>query len=332
MCLRIARGKVLLRRERLDLTELTRATADDHRATIEQAGLNFTLELPDSPAWVQGDPTRLAQVIGNLLHNASKFTDPGGSISLSLRCQGDNAVVTVADTGIGMDAVLLAHAFEAFNQAEQTLDRSRGGLGLGLALSKGLIDLHGGHINAASEGDGKGTALRLSLPLAIAPAAVAPGGTADKPAASWCILVIEDNVDAAKTLGSLLRLFKHQAMVTYFGVQGLQVARDFHPDVILCDIGLPGGMDGFDVARAICADDKLRSAYLIAITGYAQEEDVQQAHAAGFNLHMTKPVDPNRLEKFLASLNLPQDAANYEVRPVPNPQPVCAGRRVAGLD
>ncbi len=312
---RIARGKVLLRRERLDLVELTRLTSNDHRAGIEAARLNLILNLPDSPAWIKGDPTRLAQIIGNLLHNSSKFTDAGGSITLSVTQRDGSAVLTVADTGIGMDASLLAHVFESFSQADQSLDRSRGGLGLGLALSKGLIELHGGRVDAASDGVGKGFRIALTIPIDPAPATTAAMPAANPPTTSWRVLVIEDNLDAAKTLSALLRLYGHMPCVAHSGVQGLQSARDFQPQVVLCDIGLPGEMDGYAVALAMRRDAGLRSAYLIAVTGYGQDDDVRQAHDAGFNLHLTKPLDPSHLQAILGALALPQDAIAYTRAP-----------------
>jgi len=305
---RITRGKILLRRERVDLVALARDIASDHRAGIEAADLTLTLDLPGAPAWANGDPTRLSQIIGNLLHNATKFTDAGGSITLSLHRAGDSAVITVSDTGIGMDAKLLARAFESFNQADKSLDRSRGGLGLGLALSKGLIELHGGQVKADSDGAGKGSRITVTVPLDQSPARSSLAPSITKPAVSWRVLVIEDNMDAAKTLASLLRIYGHKTCVAHSGTQGIQTAREFKPDVVLCDIGLPGGVDGYAVAKTIRSDSDIRSAYLVAISGYGQDDDIQQSRDAGFNLHLTKPVDPARLQKLLAALCLPQDS------------------------
>ncbi|HEX4794434.1 MAG TPA: response regulator [Humisphaera sp.] len=306
---RIARGKVLLRRERVDLAALARNCAVDHRQDIEAAGLTLALNLPDSPAWVNGDPTRLAQVIGNLLHNAAKFTDAGGTITLNVRGSDDSVVLTVIDTGIGMDADTLAHVFESFHQADTSLDRSRGGLGLGLALSKGLMELHGGRVNAESDGAGKGCRISFTVPAYEAAFTSDCVPAAKNSMASWRVLVIEDNLDAAKTLGALLRLYGHKSQIAHCGSQGLEAAREFRPEVVLCDIGLPGDMDGYDVARAIRGEADLQSMYLVAITGYGQEDDVQRARNAGFNLHMTKPVDPNRLENLLSTLSLPRQIA-----------------------
>lgn len=241
---RIARGKVLLRRERLDLVDLARVTAEDHRGGIEAAGQTLTVRLPSAPMWIDGDPTRLAQVMSNLLHNASKFTNAGGSILLTLDGAGE-AIATIAatDTGIGMGAKLLAHAFESFHQADQSLDRSRGGLGLGLALSKGLIDLHGGQVRAESDGEGKGCRITFTVPQADLPAAAKDRSEAPRSATSWRVLVIEDNIDAARTLAVLLRHYGHEPRIAYSGAQGLAAAREFCPEVVLSDIGLPGDME-----------------------------------------------------------------------------------------
>jgi signal transduction histidine kinase len=309
---RISTGQILLRREQIDLAALARVVAADHRPGIEAARLTLALDLLDSPAWVDGDPTRLAQIVGNLLHNACKFNNAGGSISLSLRSTDDSVVITVSDNGIGMDAELLSHAFESFHQADKSLARSRGGLGLGLALSKGLIELHGGRIDAQSEGPGKGARITLTIPMQQSPARAKPvAETARAVPSSWRVLVIEDNIDAAKTLASLLRVFGHNSFVAHSGSEGVQAARDLRPDVILCDIGLPGEMDGYAVASAIRADIEIPSPYIIAITGYGQEDDVQLARDAGFNMHLTKPVDPTRLKNVLAGLQLPEDANSF---------------------
>jgi two-component system CheB/CheR fusion protein len=310
---RISRGKILLRRERLDLAEAVRATVEDQRPDLEEAGLGIDLDLPVSPVWIDGDPTRISQTFGNVLHNAGKFTDPGGRIAVSLREEPDRgaAFLAVSDTGIGMEPELLARAFEPFSQADRGLDRSRGGLGLGLALVRALVELHGGSVEAESPGPGRGTEVALRLPLAAGaeetamtertnpanPTLPAAGGGPEK---SRRCLVIEDNVDAAESLGLLLRLAGHESEVAFDAEEGLEKARRLRPEIVLCDIGLPGGMDGYAVARAFRADPELRTAFLIALTGYGQEEDRRRALDAGFDTHLTKPADIDVLRRLLA--------------------------------
>jgi PAS domain S-box-containing protein len=302
---RITHGKVSLRTELLDLVRVVKVTVEDYRSGLEEAGLTFQLQLPDGPLWVRGDPTRLAQVVGNVLHNASKFTDPGGCVSVRVTqdAGGDTAVIAVRDTGIGMDEKTLAEVFETFHQAENSQTRSRGGLGLGLALVKGLVDLHDGSVQAASEGPGRGSEITIQLPIARAPEASKAGSSAPAPAQRMHrILVIEDNRDAAESLKMLLGLVGHQVETAYTGAAGVETARAFHPQVVLCDIGLPGEMDGYTVAQALRQEPPLASAHLIALTGYAQEDDQRCARNAGFDRHMTKPVDLDELQAVLASL------------------------------
>ncbi len=303
---RISQGKILLRRERLDLIELVCHAVDDHRDGLEAGGLQLDLAVPEEPVWVEGDRTRLSQMVGNLLHNAAKFTDPGGRVTVELGVDPPaapkTAEIAVRDTGIGMDAEMLERLFETFSQADRSLARSRGGLGLGLALVKGLADLHGGEVEAASGGLGQGARFTLRLPLASAEAAPLEEPEIPAPSAgARRVLVVEDNADAAESMQLLLELRGFAAAIAGDGLAGLELARQFRPDVVLCDIGLPGGLDGYAVARALRADPAFAGLRLIALTGYGQAEDQRQAYAAGFDLHLTKPVDPAKLFQLLAA-------------------------------
>ena len=303
---RISRGKVLLRKQRLDLTALVRDVAEDHRRSLEAGGLQVTVELPATALWTVGDPTRLAQVLGNVLHNAAKFTDAGGAVAVVLQRAADEktALVTIRDTGIGMEPAMLGRVFDTFSQADSSLDRSRGGLGLGLALVKGLVELHGGTVGASSPGLNQGTEIRIRLPLrepaaTTAPVAPpAPNARAAKPAR---VLVIEDNEDAAASLHMLLSLAGHQVETAPSGQAALAAVPNFQPEVVVCDIGLPGGMDGYAVARALRQQPAHGGMLLIALTGYGQDGDKEMSLEAGFDIHLTKPVDFEELQGLLAS-------------------------------
>jgi signal transduction histidine kinase len=299
---RIARGKILLRRERCDLGRVIAQAADDYRSVFEASGIEFAVDMTNESLWVEGDPTRLAQLLGNLLHNAHKFTNPGGRVTMRLTSDADdkNARITVEDTGIGIDASVLPHLFEVFSQGDRSLDRSRGGLGLGLALVKGLAQLHGGHVQAFSLGAGQGAEFSVTLPLTESPDPVAPAAEQGINGKSYRVLVIEDNRDAAESARMLLTLAGHEVATAYTGQEGMETARTFRPHVVICDIGLPGGMNGYDVAHALRADPQLSGAYIIALTGYGRDEDQRQAQEAGFDLHLTKPVDFDVLRRAMA--------------------------------
>jgi len=300
---RISRNKLTLKRRRLEVNELVRRAIDDHGLQFEKNELCVEFCPAPKPVFVDGDGNRLAQVVGNLLQNAAKFTGPGGCARLSVSADSEAkwAVIRVADTGIGLDQQMLARLFQPFAQADTTLDRSKGGLGLGLALVKGLVDLHGGTITAHSAGLGQGAEFVVRLPLALGEGAadgpvrsrtLAPGGRRR-------VLVIEDNIDAAETLREALEFGEHEVEVAYNGPAGIAKAHKFRPEVVFCDIGLPG-MDGFAVARAFRADDGLKRTYLVALSGYALPEDVQHALEAGFDQHLAKPPNLESLEQALA--------------------------------
>ncbi len=297
---RIARGKVRLQQEPLDLAQLVRMTADDHRRELEAAGLSFGVRLPKQTVWVRGDATRLSQIVGNLLNNARKFTDRGGEVTLTLAADDREARLTVVDTGIGIEPDLLPTLFEPFTQSDQGRGRG-GGLGLGLALVRGLAELHEGTVQVASEGIGRGAVFTVTLPLSSAPAAELPAPETT-PVGARRILLVEDNADAATTLEMFLEAKGHQVVHVSDGRTALEKAREFRPDIILSDIGLPGALSGYDLAAAVRSDSTLGHPYLIAITGFGQEADRVRALDAGFDVHLIKPVEPRVLERVLAGV------------------------------
>jgi signal transduction histidine kinase len=299
---RITRGKILLRQETLDLAALVRETAEDHRNAVLQAGLSLVLSIPPESFWVYGDGTRLAQVIGNLLNNAVKFTPPGGRITVTVAktSSGDAVYLSVTDTGIGIAPDALSQVFEPFVQ-EGRSQPTGGGLGLGLALVHGLVGLHGGTVRAHSEGPDRGTGIVLEVPLTNTPqlASEAPVTSPQVPERTTLrVLVIDDNVDAADTLAEVLALSGHEVEVAYSGPTGLAVARRQVPQVVLCDLGLPG-MDGYEIAAALRKLPETEGSRIIAVSGYGQPDDRRRSQEAGFDLHLTKPVDPVELAQIL---------------------------------
>jgi two-component system CheB/CheR fusion protein len=290
---RIASGKLQVERRPLDLRDVARRTAEDHRDLFTAREVALEVALPDEPVWIEGDATRLAQAIGNLLQNSAKFTSSGDSVRLSLEGADGSAVLRVRDTGVGIDPAMIPRLFQPFSQADTTLNRRLGGLGLGLALVKGLVETHGGTIDVSSGGKGKGAEFVVRLPLAAAPARleVAPPA-APRPRR---ILVIEDNLDAAESLRLALELQGHEVFLAHDGPHGIERARELRPQVVLCDIGLPD-MDGYAVAKALRGEPGLRDTFLVALTGYALPEDQRRAAEAGFDAHLTKPATVEGVE------------------------------------
>lgn len=302
---RIARGKIQLRSEACDAAEIVRQTAEDYRATINAA--KATLEVEVAPTLpIHADSTRVAQVIGNLLHNAAKFTPPGGRVRVSATEDeaGEFASIIVSDTGIGLSSDVKARLFEAFSQAEQGADRASGGLGLGLALARNIAELHGGSLAAESEGPGHGSTFILKLPLRVSQSTTE--AESPKPPIATTgklrVLIVEDNSDAARSLQVLLGLMGFEASVVADGVAGIAAARADKPDVIMSDLGLPGEYDGYQLARRLRSEADLSHIHLIAISGYGQPEDRKRSHEAGFDQHLVKPVDVQRLKKALDPL------------------------------
>ncbi|HEY3320537.1 MAG TPA: PAS domain S-box protein [Planctomycetota bacterium] len=297
---RISRGKIQLKREYIDLTALLSDVAQDYESICESAGLKLELCLPEQPVWIFGDSARVQQIAGNLVNNAIKFTDAGGKVSLSLGAgEHKRALIMVQDSGIGIEPETMRRIFQPFHQAESSVGRSRGGLGLGLALVKGLTELHGGEIHAESRGMGHGSTFTVRLPVE-AEAKPEPVKPVEPSVRAHRILLVEDNLDAAESLSLLLTYVGHEVSIAHSGMEAVKRAQEFRPDVVLCDIGLPGGMNGYDIARAIRANPELSATYLIAMTGYGQEEDRRLAQEAGFDHHITKPADPEALERLLS--------------------------------
>jgi len=300
---RISRGKMNLSLGRVELGELAAAAAEDARAVVEQAGHELAVALPAEPVFVDGDPTRLAQVVTNLLSNSAKYTHRGGRVKLAVGRENGSAVVRVADDGIGIPAAMLGRVFDMFTQVDRALEKTTGGLGIGLSLVKGLVEMHGGTVEARSEGEGRGSEFVVRLPAALAaapgPAAIEPEAAA--PPARRRVLVVDDNTDAAESLGELLTLLGHEVRTAHDGEAGVEAAEAFRPDVVLMDLGMPK-LNGYEAARRIRGRPWGGGAFLVALTGWGQDGDRRQSAEAGFDTHLVKPVNPAALVKLLADL------------------------------
>jgi len=311
---RITRGKIDLRREPLDLTDVVRSALEISRPLIDEASHRLLIDLPREPFPLEGDAVRLAQVFANLLNNAAKYTDPGGQIRLAVRREGEEAVITVQDSGIGIPAAMLPRVFDMFTQVEHHTARNRGGLGIGLMLVKRLVEMHAGTITAHSAGLGQGSEFVVRLPLSAVrrtegrPRKEARIGTN----AAQRVLVVDDNRDAADSLGLLLKVLGNKVEVVHNGEDALAVLRSFQPTVCLLDIGMPG-MDGHEVARQIRRQPGFRNVTLIALTGWGQEDDRRLSESAGFDYHLTKPADIDALQVLLGSLEKKADASRTNV-------------------
>jgi signal transduction histidine kinase/ActR/RegA family two-component response regulator len=302
---RLTRGLIVLDRERLDVAELARRIAGDHQLTARTRGVSVRALAPRA-VFVDGDRTRLKQVLDNLIDNAVKFSPAGAEVTVSVETRDGTARLVVRDHGEGLQPELVPHLFEPFSQGDRSLDRHRGGLGLGLALVRALTRLHGGEASAASDGPGRGATFTITLPLLDAGVDRPAGGTFEARGAGPRIrvLIAEDNQDAADSLRLLLELAGHEVFIARTGPEAILEAHRRRPDIVLCDIGLPG-MNGYDVARALRDDATLRPVRLVAVTGYATEDDRDEASLAGFDRHLRKPVEPDVLMAELAALRHP---------------------------
>lgn len=299
---RVMSGKIFLNRQRIDLAEAVRSCLET-LTTTRLAGRQ-TVEVHTQPAWVNADPTRLEQIISNLLVNASKYTPAGGRIDVTVTTASGEAVLVVKDSGVGISEQLMPHIFDIFVQGPAQLDRAQGGLGIGLALVRQLVALHGGVVTAESPGAGQGSTFTVRLPAAEAATDAAADSVNRTVEKSRRVLLIEDNEDSRQTLATILSMHGHSIRQAGDGIAGLNAALADRPDVAVIDIGLPG-MDGYAVARRLRSEPDARQICLIALTGYGQAEDRQRALDAGFDIHLTKPVEPKRLLEAVATIGAP---------------------------
>ena len=296
---RITQNRMQLRRAPVDLCALARGAAHDMAAMMAAARHTLRLSIPAEALVVDGDATRLAQVVINLLANAAKYTPDGGLIDLELGCADGHAELRVRDNGIGIPPEALSTVFEMFSQLEPALQRARGGLGIGLALARGIVDLHGGAIGVCSDGPGRGSEFTLRLPLVAGCADNTPPPAPQEVPAALRVLVVDDNVDAAETMAAALELFGCRTRMAHSAAAALEIAPDFAPDVGLLDIGLPD-INGYELARRLRTASGARPLLLIAATGWGQEKDRRMAFEAGFDHHLTKPIDVDKLRLLLA--------------------------------
>ncbi|MEO6361669.1 MAG: ATP-binding protein [Caldimonas sp.] len=297
---RISTGKVVLQKQRMDLRSVLESGLEAGQTVFDASRHDIRLDLPSHPVWIDGDASRLAQVLGNLINNAGKYTPDGGRITIELREEAGDAVVRVTDTGVGIPAEHLEQVFEMFTQVDRTMNRARGGLGIGLSLVRELVQLHGGTVSARSDGVDRGSTFTITLPAQSAPAsdaANAPGSLAGRMRLK--VLVIDDNQDVADGLAALLGIDGHDVRTAYDAHGGLEQVALFEPDLVFCDIGMPV-MTGHDFARQLRSDANCKVGCLVAVTGWGTPEDKRLSAEAGFDVHLTKPVDPRQLEEVLA--------------------------------
>jgi signal transduction histidine kinase/CheY-like chemotaxis protein len=304
---RITNNKLNLRKEPVELAEIVGAAVEASRPTLGSSDHELAVVLPDQPIWIHADPTRIVQVIGNLLNNAAKYTPESGQITLSVERADGQAVIRVRDNGVGIPPAMLSRVFEMFTQVEDGVGRGKGGLGIGLTLAQRLVELHDGTISAESKGPGEGSLFTVRLP--VIPAPVEAPAPAERPAHSTVqrtahplrIMIVDDNRDAADSMSALLALHGHEVRVAYDSLDAIDAAGEFHPQVMLLDIGLPG-LNGYETAQQVRQLEWGRNLLLIAVTGWGQEEAKRRSWEAGFDSHLVKPVDPIVLVDLLGTL------------------------------
>jgi nitrogen-specific signal transduction histidine kinase len=301
---RITRGKIELRTHRVELAPIVQHAVEAVRPICENRGHDLSVTLPQHPLYLDADPARLAQVLSNLLNNACKFTNNGGRITLTAEEQAEQVVIRVKDNGIGISADQLPRIFTMFVQADTSLERSVSGLGIGLTLVKNLVEMHGGTVEALSEGIGRGSEFVVCLPISVAtfePQLPAPTELKPATTVSRRILVVDDNRDSAKTLAMLLDVTGHQTQIAFDGLEAVAAAETFRPEVVLLDIGLPK-LNGYETAITIREQPWGKDMLLVALTGWGQDDDRQKSKDAGFDAHLVKPVEHSVLAKLLAEL------------------------------
>lgn len=301
---RITTGRIQLHQEQIVLGVIVENAVGTVRSLIDQRKHELTVSLPPQPIWLRADAARLEQVVVNLLTNAAKYTDPGGRVSLTVQKEGEEAVLRVRDTGVGIAPEILPRIFDLFTQAERSLDRSEGGLGIGLALVQRLVELHGGTVTASSVLE-QGSEFVVRLPVVSPPEpqpSLPPTEKAQPTAPSLRVLVVDDNVDTVTTLAMLVQESGHEVQTAYDGSAVLEAALDFRPNVVLLDIGLPG-LNGFEVAKRLRQQPALQNAVLVALTGYGRESDRQRSQEAGFDHHLVKPGDFGKVLQILATVS-----------------------------
>jgi CheY-like chemotaxis protein len=300
---RISRGAFALRKERVEAAAIVRNAIETSEPLIHAARHHLSVSLPTEPLWLEGDPVRLAQILANLLNNAAKYTNDGGKISVDARRENDAVAISVRDNGTGIASDAMPRMFEMFSRGDRASGRSQGGLGIGLALARRLAEMHGGTLEASSAGPGKGSEFTVCLPLAGNQRAdAASEGRIETPTLQKRILVVDDNRDAADSLGMILKFLGADVRVAQDGPQALEVFRSYDPSVVLLDIGMPG-MDGYEVARTIRQRFPERRTSIVALTGWGQDKDRQLAREAGFDHHLIKPAEIGALQALLASLD-----------------------------
>jgi len=299
---RVLEGKVRLRREPVEISTIVSNAVESTGPVLERGKLTLRVSLPKDPIWIEADVTRLTQVLANLLNNAAKFTEKGGEVTVTAVQEGRDAVLSVQDTGNGISSEMLPYIFDMFVQEDRSLHRARGGLGIGLTLARSLVAMHRGNIVAKSPGVGHGSEFIVRIPTIEKPAEVTRDATPDSVAAepgALRILVVDDSADSVESLGMILSMAGHEVQTALDSVTALRIAIEFRPDVALLDIGLPG-TDGYEVARRMRAEGALQGTYLVAVTGYGQDEDRRRSEEAGFHAHLVKPVDPAALKVVMA--------------------------------
>jgi len=299
---RVSRGKIELRKERVELAKVVRQSVETSRPLIDASGHDLTITMPPGAIYVDADVTRLAQVFSNLLNNAAKYTERGGRIRFSVKRQGGQVVMSVKDNGMGIPAHMLPKVFEMFTQVDRHLERSQGGLGIGLSIVQRLVEMHGGSVGVQSDGPGMGSEFTVQLPVVLS---VAQPNGGDEEAAYALrgrkVLVVDDNVDAAKSLAVMLKLMGNEAKTAHDGLEAIEVAATCRPDLILLDIGMPR-LNGHETAKRIRQQPWGKDVVLVALTGWGQDEDRHKSNDAGFDAHLVKPIEPATLEKLLSNL------------------------------